>query len=228
MPTRVLNGHSPYSVLWPTQNPWPLTPRVFGCVCFVHDHSPTLKKLDPRSIKAVFLGYSSTQKGYKCVDPSTSRVYVSRDVTFHELEAYFPANPLQGECLGERVEEYSQHQLIEFTDFLEYTASSPSVVDTVSESRDSQMERDTVSEGRDSQMEGAPVEEQPCGHLFGQVYNRKQKDVLDVVEATNPNLVSSPDDPSPMSDDLPIAMRKGTRSWVRNRGLICPALDVCN
>ncbi|KAF3771541.1 hypothetical protein EJ110_NYTH60235 [Nymphaea thermarum] len=73
------------------------------------------------------------------------------------------------------------------------------------------MERDTVSEGRDSQMERAPVEEQSRGHLFGQVYNRKQKDVLDVVEATNPNLVSSPDDPSPMSDELPIALRKGTR-----------------
>ncbi|KAF3778261.1 3-isopropylmalate dehydrogenase [Nymphaea thermarum] len=41
-----------------------------------------------------------------------------------------------------------------------------------------------------------------------QVYNRKQKDVLDVVEVTNPN---PPDDPSPMSDDLPIALRKGTR-----------------
>ncbi|KAF3775028.1 hypothetical protein EJ110_NYTH51495 [Nymphaea thermarum] len=91
-------------------------------------------------------------------------------------------------------------------DFLEYTASSPSVVDTVSESRDSQMGRDTVSEGRDSQMEGVPVEDQSRGHLFGQVYNRRQKDVLDVVEATNPNLVSSPDDPSPMSDDLPIAL----------------------
>ncbi|KAF3772375.1 hypothetical protein EJ110_NYTH58128 [Nymphaea thermarum] len=96
-------------------------------------------------------------------------------------------------------------------DFLEYTASSPSVVDTVSESRDSQMGRDTVSEGRDSQMEGVSVEDQSRGHLFGQVYNKRQKDVLDVVEATNPDLVSSPDDPSPMSDDLPIALRKGTR-----------------
>ncbi|KAF3783331.1 hypothetical protein EJ110_NYTH32497 [Nymphaea thermarum] len=67
----------------------------------------------------------------------------------------------------------------------------------------------SATSGKDSQMEGEPVEEQSRGHLFGQVYDRK-KDVLDVVEATNPNLVSSPDDPSPMSDDLPIALRKGT------------------
>ncbi|KAF3771656.1 Retrovirus-related Pol polyprotein from transposon TNT 1-94 [Nymphaea thermarum] len=107
---------------------------------------------------------------------------------------------------------FGQQRVSMADDFLEYMASSPSVVDTVSEGRDNQMERDTVSEGRDSQMEGESVEEQFRGHLFGQVYNRKKKDVLEVVDATNPNLVSSPDDPSPMSDDLPIALRKGTRS----------------
>ncbi|KAF3795706.1 putative LRR receptor-like serine/threonine-protein kinase [Nymphaea thermarum] len=60
-------------------------------------------------------------------------------------------------------------------------------------------------------MGGQPVEEQSRCHLFGQVYTRKQKEVLNVVEATNPNPVSSSDDPSPLSDDLPIALRKGTR-----------------
>ncbi|KAF3788713.1 hypothetical protein EJ110_NYTH20492, partial [Nymphaea thermarum] len=75
--------------------------------------------------------------------------------------------------------------------------------------------RDTVSEDKDSQMEGGPVEEQSRNHLFGQVYNRKKKDVVEDVDITNPNLASSPDDPSPMNEELPIALRKGTsEDWV--------------
>ena len=40
--------------------------RVFGSAVFVHAHTPKRNKLDPRAFKCVFLGYSSTQKGYKC------------------------------------------------------------------------------------------------------------------------------------------------------------------
>jgi hypothetical protein len=32
----------------------------------------------------VFLGYSSHHKGYKCFHPETGRIFVSRDVIFHE------------------------------------------------------------------------------------------------------------------------------------------------
>ena len=42
-----------------------LIPRLFDCTSFVHVHSQNRGKLDPRAIKYVFLGYSSTQKGYK-------------------------------------------------------------------------------------------------------------------------------------------------------------------
>jgi hypothetical protein len=68
-PTRVLGFKSPTEVLkkfFPpikTSN-W-LTPRIFGCVCFVHIHNNNRGKLDPRDLKCVFVGYSSTQKGYK-------------------------------------------------------------------------------------------------------------------------------------------------------------------
>lgn len=56
--------------------------KVFGCVAFVHIHSQNRNKFDPRAVKTMFLGYSPTQKGYKCYDPLTKRTYVSYDVTF--------------------------------------------------------------------------------------------------------------------------------------------------
>lgn len=33
---------------------------------------------------AFFLGYSNMHKGFKCIDVSTGRVYISRDVVFDE------------------------------------------------------------------------------------------------------------------------------------------------
>jgi len=32
----------------------------------------------------VFLGYSDSHKGFKCLDPSEGRVYISRDIVFDE------------------------------------------------------------------------------------------------------------------------------------------------
>jgi hypothetical protein len=41
-------------------------------------------KLQFRSKQCAFLGYSPLHKGFKCLDISTGRVYISRDVTFDE------------------------------------------------------------------------------------------------------------------------------------------------
>ena len=51
--------------------------------------SPTLgpyntRKLSIRSTHCAFLGYSSMHKGFKCLDPTSGRVYISRDVVFDE------------------------------------------------------------------------------------------------------------------------------------------------
>ena len=77
-----------------------LIPKIFGCVSFVHVHSPNKGKLDPRAVKYIFVGYSSTQKGYKCNHPPSTihhpKFFVLVDVTFNESESYFPASYLQG------------------------------------------------------------------------------------------------------------------------------------
>uniref|UniRef100_A0A2N9J8P7 Integrase catalytic domain-containing protein n=1 Tax=Fagus sylvatica TaxID=28930 RepID=A0A2N9J8P7_FAGSY len=89
MPSRILKGKSPFEMFFPGKNPFSVPPRVFGCVSFVHNHSPNRDKLDPRAHKCIFLGYSRTQKGYRCYSPSFRKHFVSADVTFFEDIPYY-------------------------------------------------------------------------------------------------------------------------------------------
>ena len=58
--------------------------RSFGSACFVllqpHEHN----KLEPRSRLCCCLGSSETQKGYRCYDPVSHRLRISRNVVFWE------------------------------------------------------------------------------------------------------------------------------------------------
>ena len=62
---------------------------VFGSLCYTHVPSEVRHKMDARSIKCVFLSYPDERKGYKCYDPSTRRVYISRDVVFDEKDSWY-------------------------------------------------------------------------------------------------------------------------------------------
>ncbi|XP_048628721.1 uncharacterized protein LOC125599498 [Brassica napus] len=87
-PTKVLRDLSPFEVLNKAR-PQIQHLRVFGCTCYVLVPGELRKKLDAKSTKAMFIGYSITQKGYKCYDPITGRVLVSRDVKFIEGKGYY-------------------------------------------------------------------------------------------------------------------------------------------
>ena len=63
-PTKVLNDMSPFEVLNKTK-PSLDQLRVFGCICFVMILGELRNKLYAKSSKAMFIGYSRTQKGYK-------------------------------------------------------------------------------------------------------------------------------------------------------------------
>lgn len=86
LPTPVINYSSPYYCLRNT-SPDYLFLRVFGCACFPLLRPYNNHKLDFRTTKCLFLGYSPHHKGYKCLSPN-GRLYISRDVKFNEL--YFP------------------------------------------------------------------------------------------------------------------------------------------
>ncbi|KAG8497424.1 hypothetical protein CXB51_008733 [Gossypium anomalum] len=55
--------------------------KIFGCPAYAHVDNG---KLEPRSIKCVFLGYKTGVKGYKLWCPENRKVMISRDVFFDE------------------------------------------------------------------------------------------------------------------------------------------------
>ena len=59
--------------------------RVFGCVAYAYIRQD---KLEPRTIKCMFLGYPQGVKRYKlwCLEPGHRRYIISRDVVFNESE----------------------------------------------------------------------------------------------------------------------------------------------
>ena len=86
--TAVADAKSPYELLYKTKPDYQAL-RTFGCACF-----PTLRdyaqhKFDPKSLKCVFLGYNEKFKGYRCLLPTTGRIYISRHVIFDELSFPF-------------------------------------------------------------------------------------------------------------------------------------------
>ena len=63
--------------------------KVFGCIAYVHVPDELRTKLDPKAEKCIFIGYSLEPKGYKCYNPVTRQVRVSRDVVFDEMASWY-------------------------------------------------------------------------------------------------------------------------------------------
>lgn len=83
MPSKVLRFKTPMEVFlenFPNNRLLSTLPlKVFGCTVFVHNNEPNQSKLSPRAKKCVFIGYSPTQKGYKCLDPSSNKNFVTME-----------------------------------------------------------------------------------------------------------------------------------------------------
>lgn len=58
--------------------------KVFGCKAMAMVQANKRKKLDKKSTKCIFIGYSDEVKGYRLYDKSTKKVIISRDVIFFE------------------------------------------------------------------------------------------------------------------------------------------------
>ncbi|KAM1470398.1 hypothetical protein ACFX11_041122 [Malus domestica] len=82
-PTKALNNLTPFEA-YSGRKPGVGHLKVFGSVCYVHIPSEIRQKLDAKSVKGVFVGYATCEKGYRVFDPCTKKLILSRDVVFDE------------------------------------------------------------------------------------------------------------------------------------------------
>lgn len=93
IPSASLHNKIRFQLLFPDKPLFPLKPKTFGCVSFIHILPLRKDKLSAKSLKCVFLGYSRLKKGYLCYNPSLKKTFISMDVTFFEgLPFYSPSN----------------------------------------------------------------------------------------------------------------------------------------
>ena len=85
-PTPLLQNKSPFEVLF-RQQPNYLKLWKFGYLCYPLTKPYNTHKLQPKFTPCVFIGYSPTQNAYKCIDPLTSRIYLSKHVLFDETQS---------------------------------------------------------------------------------------------------------------------------------------------
>eukprot|EP00252_Welwitschia_mirabilis_P002409 TRINITY_DN1235_c0_g1_i6.p1 TRINITY_DN1235_c0_g1~~TRINITY_DN1235_c0_g1_i6.p1 ORF type:complete len:1428 (+),score=264.56 TRINITY_DN1235_c0_g1_i6:585-4868(+) len=206
MPLRVLDYKSPVEVLQ-GKNSYTVPPRVFGCVCYVHARN--VGKLDPRALKCVFVGYSSTQKGYKCYHPPTRKYFVTMDVTFREYEPYFDVHqtPLQGEIESEEVMFDSR--------ILDNVIQGENTNQV--QVQQNQEEEDNVVQGENQERDVSVLGRLDRPDL--KTYSRREKAILQPPMSSSspectselPLTTSSPDDL-----DWPIAIRKSVRSCTKH------------
>ena len=83
LPTKALGERTPFEA-WMGRKPHLAHLRVFGCVAYVKNTTPHLKKLDDRSSPMVYFGVEEGCKAHRLYDPGRGKLQISRDVLFQE------------------------------------------------------------------------------------------------------------------------------------------------
>ena len=227
MPTRILDFRTPIDVLQGSST-FILTPQIFVCVCYARN-TASKSKLELRGLRCIFLGYSATQNGYKCYHPPSRRTIISMDVVFHKSNSYYSAPPLQGECPSVEVFPFPTLDVP-----VDITYPSSPIVSDVSppsqeENNTTQEENSTVPQG---EITNQPLQEESIPTSIRQTidssktlktYHRREPTTNKQVKTIDilPIQSSSPDPDSTTfgkasSSDLPIALRKGTRTCTQH------------
>ena len=72
--------------------------RVWGCPAEVRVYNPQEKKLDPKTIRAYFVGYPCMTKGYRFYCPSPSARFIeSRNAVFLEKDVISGSDPINND-----------------------------------------------------------------------------------------------------------------------------------
>ncbi|KAL0370586.1 UNVERIFIED_CONTAM: Retrovirus-related Pol polyprotein from transposon TNT 1-94 [Sesamum angustifolium] len=82
-PTKAVQNMTPIEA-WSGKKPSAKHLRVFGSICYVHIPTEKRHKLEEKTEKGIFLGYSTQSKGYRIYNLKTKKLIISRDVEFDE------------------------------------------------------------------------------------------------------------------------------------------------
>ncbi|PKU70484.1 Retrovirus-related Pol polyprotein from transposon TNT 1-94 [Dendrobium catenatum] len=91
LPTSTLNNNTPFQQLY-NHPPAYSHMKIFRCLCYPWLRPYVHSKLTPLSRPCIFIGYALNQKGYRCMDIATRKVYTSRHVVFNESVFPFQQN----------------------------------------------------------------------------------------------------------------------------------------
>ena len=118
MPTAAIRENKTPYEKWYGRKPDVSNLRVFGCMAYAHIPESQRKKLDKKSEKLRFVGYSIQSKGYRLFDEN-QKVIVRQDVVFNEtdfgqaeekLTDKFDIDVSQGEANTPEVEQQQRPQ----------------------------------------------------------------------------------------------------------------------
>jgi hypothetical protein len=87
-PTTIVHGMTPKEK-FTGKKPNVSQLKMFGYIAYMHVPNEKRSKLDRKAKKCIFIRYSLEQKGYKCFNPSTRKLQVSKDVVFDEMVSYY-------------------------------------------------------------------------------------------------------------------------------------------
>ena len=86
--TLLLEGNSHFQLLYGSSPNYeifhPFGYRVYPC-----SRNYMTNKFSPWSILCIFMGYHSSYKGFRCLDPTTSKLYITRHAQFGENHFHF-------------------------------------------------------------------------------------------------------------------------------------------
>ena len=85
-PTKAVLNMTPFEA-WRGVKPSVSHLKVFGCVAYALIKS-SHQKLDKKSEKCIFIGYSLQSKAYRLYNPVSGKIIISRDVTFNEVATW--------------------------------------------------------------------------------------------------------------------------------------------
>ncbi|KAI5317026.1 hypothetical protein L3X38_036733 [Prunus dulcis] len=86
-PTKALNNITPFEA-YSKRKASIAHLKIFSSLCYVHVPAELRHKLESKSVKGVFVGYATCEKGYIIFHPISKKLTLSRDVTFDEAGSW--------------------------------------------------------------------------------------------------------------------------------------------